>query len=102
MIAGTARIFGEGPKLLNRAEADPVRFSEGSVDSPRFGDAHLRPMDKGRNIVGIRITIPNEPFRVRGLVNYGFEHPTISRGIAEPLLQARFDPIASAAGSQMN
>src|SRR5467141_2011482 len=97
MITGTARTIGEGPQLLDRAEADAVRLSQSAVDGPRFGDAHLCPVDQSGDIGGISVAVTDESFRARGLVDSCPEYPTVSSGIGKTLLQCRSDSIASAA-----
>ena len=56
------RRFGKPTQFLDRAEADPVRLSQGSVDSSSFGHPHLRAADQGRCISGIGVTITDETF----------------------------------------
>src|SRR5713226_4244289 len=83
MITGTARIAREGPQLLDRAEADPVCLSQGSVDRPRFGNAHLSPVDHEGHIGGISVTVTDETFRTGGLVDGCLEDPATSNWVAE-------------------
>lgn len=56
------RITGERSHLLDGAEADPVRFSQGAVDGSRFGDTHLGPVDQRGHIGGICVAVTNESF----------------------------------------
>src|SRR5260370_29876782 len=83
MITGTARTIGEGPQLLDRAEADPVRLSQGSVDCPRFGNAQLSPVDRQGNIGRISVTVTDETFRTGRLVDRCFEDPASSNRVTE-------------------
>src|SRR5258708_35609676 len=76
MIRRGTAIAGERPQLLDRAEADAVRLSQGAVDRSRLGDAHLSPMDKGGDIGRIGVPIANEASRSRTLVDRSFKDPT--------------------------
>jgi hypothetical protein len=91
----TARIGRNGPKLLDRAEADPVRLAQGSVDGSGFGNAQLSPVDHEGNIGRISVTVTDETFRTRGFVDRCFEDPAASNRVTE--VANLFDPNAIAA-----
>src|SRR6266851_5729500 len=100
MITGTARITREGPQLLDRAEADPVRLSQGSIDRPRFGNAQLSPVDHEGNIGGISVTVTDETFRTGGLVDCCFEDPATSSRVTEVAHLLDLNAITAAACRQ--
>lgn len=54
------RWLSKGPDLLNRADADAVRFAQGAIHRARFSHAHLGPVDQERNVRWIGVTITNE------------------------------------------
>jgi hypothetical protein len=71
MIAGMARVAGEGFQLRDRAEADPVRFSQGTTDGSRFGDSHLRSVHQTGHIGVIGVSLADKTPGTSRLVNCG-------------------------------
>ena len=67
MIRRWTTIAGERPKFFDGAGADPVCLAQGAVDRPRFGDAHLSPMHKIRDVGRIGVPVADESLR-RGLL----------------------------------
>src|SRR5712664_3405068 len=59
----------ERSQLFDRAETDSVSLPQRPVNGTRFGDAHLSPVDQGRDIRGVRIAVTHEPLRRPRLIN---------------------------------
>ena len=67
------RRFGEGPDLLDRADADAVGLAEGAIYRPGFCDPHFGAVDERRDVGRIGISITNEPATTSRFVNSSSE-----------------------------
>jgi hypothetical protein len=86
-----------GAELFDRAQTDAVGLAQGAIDGSSLGDAHLGTADQGRDVRGIGVSIADEAFRVRTLVDSCFKHPAASRWIRQCLLDCRSNSKTSAA-----
>jgi hypothetical protein len=99
--AGGFSRIRECAQFLDRTEADPVGLPESAIDRPRFGDAHLRAMDKRGNISRICVAVTDEASRTAAFVNDGFKYPSTRRDIGEFFLKRRSNSTASPSRSQL-
>lgn len=73
------RGIGDGSDFLNRANADPISFSQSAIDRPGFGYAHFGAVDEKRDIRRIGVTITDKALASAGSVNGRLKRvPTIS------------------------
>ena len=101
---GVAEGLGElenAPKLLNRAEADPVGLAQGAIDRPCLSDAHLSSVDQGRDIGRIRVAVADESLGGNAFEDSGLENPTSGNDVRKTLLQRRLDSTATSPESQL-
>src|SRR6266403_2241946 len=83
MVPCRARGMGNRPELLDRAEADPVRLSQGSVDGSRFGNAQLSPMHHVGNVGRVGVAVTDETLRSGRFVDGCLKDPAIVRCITQ-------------------
>jgi hypothetical protein len=91
---------GERPELFDTTESDSVGFSESAVDGSRLGDSHLGAADQGRRVKGTGVSVTDEAFGVRSMINRRFEDPVISERVGRILLKSRVYTCATLATSQ--
>jgi hypothetical protein len=73
-----------GGKLFQGAESNPIGLTQGAIDGPGFGHAHLGVVEDERgDIAGMGITIAHEAAAVGGLIDGGLEDPEVLLGMAE-------------------
>jgi len=75
MVARRVRIGRQGPQLLDRTKTNAVGLAQGAVDGARYGDAHLRAVDQGRDIGWVSVPKPHEPLSPGLFVKGRLEHP---------------------------
>jgi hypothetical protein len=68
---------GKRSQFLDRTEADPVSFPQGSVDGSCLGDAHFSPVNHQGNIGGIGVAIANETSRGLAFIYSGLKNPSV-------------------------
>src|SRR6266446_9490451 len=75
--------IGKRSQLLNRTQPDAVGLAQGAVDSACFCDAHLSSVDHEGHVGGVGVTVTDETFRARRLVDGCLEDPAIVRCITQ-------------------
>ena len=73
----------KGPDLLNRAQPDALGLAEGTVDGPGLSHAHLGTADQIGHVRGIGISVADEAFGPRALVDGRPENPAAGRWITK-------------------
>ena len=95
-------LFGEGPDLFDRADADAVSLSQGAIDGPGFSHSHFGTVDKERDIGRVGVTIADKAGRVLGRINRCFQDKSTRSGITKRIDGLNLDTAASLTAGQPN
>jgi hypothetical protein len=66
---------GKRSDLLDRADADAIRFPQRAINCPRLCDSHFSATNEGRNIQGIGIAVAGEALTLERFEHCGLEDP---------------------------
>ncbi|PYT52974.1 MAG: hypothetical protein DMG46_25640, partial [Acidobacteria bacterium] len=89
-----------GTDFLDRADANTISLTQGTVDRSGLRDTHFGTMHQGRDVGRIGITKANETSTSTGLEHCSFEYPTRVRWIAGLQQGPRMNPNATTAISK--
>src|SRR5579862_789491 len=93
-------------QFLDGNDADSAHFAQGSVDGAGFGDTHLRPANRRRNVERICVPVTRKRLQLTGPVHNRSEDPTVSGRVREPTIDSRLyartaTPMCAAEQSRM-
>jgi hypothetical protein len=81
--------------LLDRADADSIRFAQCTIYCASFRDTHLGTINEWRDVRRIGVAIAHKPFARRGFVDRCFERPSVYRCVTELVYRPDADSSAS-------
>ena len=90
----------KAPNLLNRAQPDAIGLAEGSIDRPSLSDTHLGAADQIGHVGGIGISIADEPFGTRTLVDGRPEDPAAGGWVTKLARRLNLNPRTPIAAGQ--